>query len=139
MFPVLSQSSWSDRAKAYHDEYRKGLSHAYISAHREYAIGLCNLLRRLPKKTPSSTDVDISSLGVCERFVAREKGTTERGIRIDRVLLGLDMISRQSVCHVWTFRDQLCLNLAYNEAFYDRAEADSFLQAVRNSLLHELR
>ncbi|KAJ5818860.1 hypothetical protein N7474_004451 [Penicillium riverlandense] len=139
MFPVSSKSSWSDRAKAYHDEYRRGLSHAYISAHREYAIGLCNLLRSLPPDTPSSTDVDISSLGVCERFVAREKGTAERGIRIDRISGGLDMINRQSVCHVWTFRDQLCLNLAYNEAFYDRAEGDSFLQIVKNSLLHELR
>jgi hypothetical protein len=139
MFPVSSESSWSDRAKAYHDEYRKGLSHAYISAHREYAIGLCDLLRSLPKNTPSSTDVDISSLGVCERFVAREKGTAERGIRIDRVSGGLDMINRQSVCHVWTFRDQLCLNLVYNEAFYDKAEGDSFLQIVKNSLLHELR
>ncbi|CAI7630146.1 unnamed protein product [Penicillium pancosmium] len=69
MFPVSSDSSWSDRAKAYHDEYRKGLSHAYISAHREYAIGLCNLLLSLPKNAPSSTDVDISSLGVCERWL----------------------------------------------------------------------
>lgn len=139
MFPVSSESSWSDRAKAYHDEYRKGLNHADLSAHREYAIGLCNLLRSLPKNPPSPTDVDISSLGVCERFVAREKGTTERGIRIDRVSGGLDMINRQSMCHVWTFRDQICLNLAYNEAFYDRAEGDSFLQVVKNSLLHELR
>ncbi|KAJ5267269.1 hypothetical protein N7478_010077 [Penicillium angulare] len=139
MFPVSSESSWSDRANAYHTEYRKGLSQSYISAHREYAIGLCNLLRSLAKDTPSSTDVDISSFGVCERFVAREKGTVERGIRIDRISGGLDMINRQSVCHVWTFRDQLCLNLAYNEAFYGRAEADSFLQAVKNSLLHELR
>ncbi|KAJ5623837.1 hypothetical protein N7510_000146 [Penicillium lagena] len=139
MFPVSSESSWLDRAKAYHGEYRKGLSHAYISAHREYAIGLCNLLRSLPKNIPSPTDVDISSLGVCERFVARAKGTAERGIRIDRVSGGLDMINRQSVCHVWTFRDQLCLNLAYNEAFYDRAEGDSFLQIVKASLLHELR
>ncbi|KAF9252612.1 hypothetical protein DTO027I6_3054 [Penicillium roqueforti] len=138
MFPVSSESSWSDRARAYHGEYRKGLSHAYISAHREYAIGLCNLLRSLPKDIPSPTDVDISSLGVCERFVTREKGTAERGIRIDRVSGGLDMINRQCVCHVWTFRDQLCLNLVYNEAFYDRAEGDSFLQTVKNSLLHEL-
>lgn len=139
MFPVSSESSWIDRAKAYHDEYRKGLSHAYMSAHREYAIGLCNLLRNLPKNTPSPTDVNISSLGVCEKFVARIKGTAERGIRIDRVSGGLDMINRQSVCHVWTFRDQLCLNLAFNGAFYDRAEGDAFLLIVKDSLLHELR
>lgn len=139
MFPVSSKSSWLDRAKAYHDEYRKGLSHEYMSAHREYAIGLCNLLRSLPKDASSPTDVDISSLGVCEKLLARQKGTEERGIRIDRVSGGLDMINRQSVCHVWTFRDQLCFNLVYNEAFYDKAEGDSFVQIVKNSLLHELR
>lgn len=83
--------------------------------------------------------MNISSLGVCEKFVARIKGTAERGIRIDRVSGGLDMINRQSVCHVWTFRDQLCLNLAFNGAFYDRAEGDAFLLIVKDSLLHELR
>lgn len=138
MFPVPAGSSWSDRARAYHDEYRKGLSHEYISAHREYAIGLCDLLRSLPQGTPSPTDVDISSLGVCEKFLAREKGTVERGIRIDRVSGGLDMINRQCVCHVWTFRDQICLNLVYNEAFYERAAGESFVQIVRDSLLREL-
>ncbi|KAJ5723241.1 hypothetical protein N7488_001276 [Penicillium malachiteum] len=139
MFPVSSDSCWLDRAKAYHGEYRKGISHAYISAHREYAIGLCNLLRSLPEDMPSPTDVDISSLGLCERLIAREKGTAERGFRIDRISGGLDMMNRQVVCHVWTFRDQLCLNLAFNDAFYSKEESDSFLQIVKDSLLYELK
>ncbi|KAJ6145324.1 hypothetical protein N7470_009219 [Penicillium chermesinum] len=139
MFPVSSESSWAERAKAYHEEYRKGLSHEYLSAHREYAIGLCALLRSLPEDAPSPADVDISSLGVCERLVAREKGTGERKIRVDRISGGLDMISRQRMCHVWTFRDQLCFNLAYNEAFYGRDEGDAFLQIVKESLLEELK
>ncbi|KAJ5735264.1 uncharacterized protein N7483_000389 [Penicillium malachiteum] len=138
MFPVSSESSWLDRAKAYHEEYRKGISDSYISAHLEYATGLCKLLRSLPEDMPSPTDVDISSLGLCEMLTAREKGTAERGIRIDRISGGLDMMNRQVVCHVWTFRDQLCLNLAFNDAFYSNAEGDAFLQIVKDSLLHGL-
>ncbi|KAH8692907.1 hypothetical protein BGW36DRAFT_385475 [Talaromyces proteolyticus] len=138
MVPVPAASSWEERAKIYHTEYRKGLSKEYISAHREYAIGLCKLLRSLPAGAPSPTDVDISSLGVAERLIDREKGTSERGIHIERVSIGLEIVNRQCVCHVWTFRDQLCLNLVYNEAFYEKAAMDGFVKCVRDSLLEEL-
>lgn len=138
MFAVPADSSWEERARKYHEQYHVGLSPKYISAHREYALGLCNLLRSLPQGAPSPTDVDISSVGVVERFMAREKGTVERGIRVDRVSGGLEMVDRQCVCHVWTFRDQMCLNLVYNEAFYGKAEMDAFLEVVRDSLLREL-
>jgi hypothetical protein len=138
MFAVPAESSWDERAKMYHEEYHKGLSPAYISAHREYALGLCNLLRNMPQGAPSPTDVDISSIGVAERLLGREKGTAERGLRVDQVSGGLEMVNRQCVCHVWTFRDQLCLNLVYNEAFYDEADMEAFVKVVRDSLLQEL-
>ncbi|OKL62311.1 hypothetical protein UA08_03035 [Talaromyces atroroseus] len=139
MVAVPATSSWEERARTYHGEYRKGLSKEYISAHREYAIGLCNLLRGLPAAgTPSPTDVDISSLGVVEKYLDREKGSSKRGIRVDRVSQGLEMMNRQGVCHVLTFRDQLCLNLVYNEAFYEMVSMDNFVRAVRDSLLNEL-
>lgn len=137
MVPVPAASSWDERAKFYHTEYRKGLSKEYISAHREYAIGLCKLARSLPAGTPSPTDVDISSLGVVEQFLDREKGTVERGIQVERVSGGLEMMNRQCVCHVWTFRDQLCLNLVYNEAFYTNEIVDGFVKCVSDSLLKE--
>ena len=138
MYAVPASSSWAERAKLYHAEYHKGLSPAYIAAHREYAIGLCNLLRSMPPGAPSPTDVDISSMGVAERLLARQKGTDDRGLRVDRVSGGLEMVNRQCVCHVWTFRDQLCLNLVYNEAFYDRKDMEAFVEVVRDSLLKEL-
>lgn len=138
MFPVSADSSWAERARAYNDEYQKGLNPSFISAHREYAIGLCNLLRSLPAGAPSPTDVDISSMGVIEKYVAREKGTSERGIRIDQVFLGVDMVNRQGYFFLWTFRDQLSLNLVYNEAFYDKETMYSFVETVKESLLREL-
>ncbi|KAL9112051.1 MAG: hypothetical protein Q9227_003671 [Pyrenula ochraceoflavens] len=69
MFAVPAESSWEERAKMYHEQYHKGLSPQYISAHREYAKGLCNLLRSLSEDRQSPTDVDISSMGVLEKFI----------------------------------------------------------------------
>lgn len=138
MFPVSAESSWAERAKAYHDEYRKGLTPEFISAHREYAIGLCNLLRSMPAGLPSPTDVDISSLGIVERMLAREKGTPGRGIRVEQVSGGLEMTNRQCVCHVWTFRNELCLNLVYNEAFYEKETMDVFVRSVKDLLFQGL-
>ncbi|KAL9625280.1 MAG: hypothetical protein Q9160_000682 [Pyrenula sp. 1 TL-2023] len=138
MFAVPADSSWAERALMYHEQYRLGLRPEYVSAHREYALGLCDLLRSLPEGAPSPTDVDISSVGVVERYMGRAKGKAERGIRVDRVWGGLEMVNRQGVCHVWTFRDRLCLNLAYNEAFMERADMDAFLEVVRESLLRGL-
>jgi hypothetical protein len=138
MIPVTASSSWEERAKLYHDEYRKGLSKEFLSAHREYAIGLCDLLRSLPADAPSPTNVDISSVGVIERLLDREKGTAQRGIRVDKLSGGLDMINRQCMCQVWTFRNQLCLNLMYNEAFYEKANMEGLVKFVRDSLIEEL-
>ncbi|EEA20232.1 hypothetical protein TMatcc_000215 [Talaromyces marneffei ATCC 18224] len=138
MFPVLAELSWAERAMAYHAEYRKGLTPEFISAHREYAIGLCNLLQSMPAGPPSPYDVDISSLGVIERLLAREKGTPQRGILVDQVSGGLEMVNRQCVCHVWTFRNELYLNLVYNEAFYEKATMDAFVGSVKDLLLQGL-
>ena len=94
MLAVPAESSWDKRAKTYHEEYHKGLSPEYISAHREYALGLCNLLRNMPQGAPPPTDVDISSMGVAERLMEREKGTAERGLRVDRVSGGLEIVNK---------------------------------------------
>ena len=138
MLAVPATSSWDERARKYHEEYHQGLSSEYVSAHREYASGLCQLLRNMPPDVPSPTDVDISSLGVAERLLGREKGTAERGLTVESLSGGLEMVNRQCICHVWTFRDQLGLNLVYNEAFYDETEMEAFLKAVKDSLLKEL-
>lgn len=71
-------------------------------------------------------------------MLAREKGAPERGIRIDQVSGGLEIGNRRCVCHVWTFRNELCLNLVYNEAFYEKATMDAFVEIVKDLLPQEL-
>ena len=40
----------------------------------------------------------------------------------------------QSVCFVWMFRDQLNLNVVFNEAFHSQEQMKGFLEEVEKSL-----
>ena len=92
---------------------------------------------QLPSDDPPS-DVDISSIGVAESFVAHTKGTADRGIEIESVSLGVELLTRQCCCFVWTFRDQINLNIVYNEAYHDGRDMEKFLETVKAGLLKEL-
>ncbi len=138
MKTVPASASWTDNAKAYNDEYRKGLNKEFIDSHREYALGLCKLIRNIPQPQDPPSDVDISSIGVAESFIERVKGTRDRGVEIQNVSVGVEILTRQCVCFVWTFRDRLNLNLVYNESFHDEKDTALFLQTLKGIMLKEL-
>lgn len=138
MKTVPASASWTDNAKAYNGEYRKGLNKEFIDSHREFALGLCNLIRNMPQPQVPPSDVDISSVGVAESLIERVKGTQDRGVEIQSVSVGVEILTRQCVCFVWTFRDRLNLNLVYNESFHDENDTASFLQKLKEILLKEL-
>ena len=138
MKAVPATASWEENAKAYHEEYVKGLSKEFIQAHRQYALDLGDLIRNMPQGGDPPSDVDISSIGVAEKFVERVKGNPERGLEITSVSVGVETLTRQCVCFVWTFRERLNLNLVYNEAFHTEKDASAFVETVRSVLLKEL-
>ncbi|KAL9616519.1 MAG: hypothetical protein Q9160_008612 [Pyrenula sp. 1 TL-2023] len=137
---VPADSSWDERAKDYHGDYRAGLSQEYVSAHREYAAGLGNLLRNmLPPGDEPPSEMDISSIGVVdEKLVGVEKGTKERGLKIENVSVGVEILTRQCVCFVWTFRGRLAFNVVYNEAFHRKDDMEHAVKIVKKTLLSEL-
>lgn len=138
MRTVPASASWIENAKVYNDDYRKGLNKDFINSHREYALRLCDLIRNMPQPQDPPSDVDISSIGIAESLIERVKGTEHRGLEVQSVSVGVEMLTRQCVCFVWTFRDQINLNLVYNEGFHDEKETDLFLQTVKETLLKEL-
>lgn len=138
MKAVAASASWDDNAKAYNDEYRKGLSKEYIDSHRQYAVGLCDMIRNMPQGGDPPSDVDISSIGIIERLIERFKGTPDRQLDVQSVSLGVEILTRQCVCYVWTFRDQLSLNLMYNQSFHDEQDTAMFLQTLKRIILEEL-
>ena len=108
MKTVPASASWINNAEAYNDEYRKGLSKEYIDSHREYALGICSLIRNMPPQSQDPpSDVDISSIGIAEVLIAQVKGTKDRGVEIQSVSVGVEILTRQFVCFVWSFRDRL--------------------------------
>lgn len=138
MKKIPASASWLQHAQAYNEEYRKGLSKEYLNSHREYAIGLGNLIRNMPQGGDTPSDVDISSIGVAEHLIARTKGTSDRAINIQDVCVGVETLTRQCVCFVWTFRDQLNLNLVYNQSFHDELDTTKFLHIIKKTMLDEL-
>lgn len=138
MKKIPASASWIDHAKTYNEEYRKGLSREYIISHRQYARGLCDLIRNMPQGGDPASDVDISSIGIAESLITRSKGTSEWGVEVESVSVGVETLTRQCVCFVWTFRDQLLLNLIYNQAFHDERDTTEFLQIVKKAILTQL-
>ena len=52
--------------------------------------------------------------------------------------VGAEILNRQCVCFVWTFRNRLKLNLVYNESFHDEKDIALFLQTLQDIMLKEL-
>lgn len=69
------------------------------------------------------SDLDISSLGVIDNLVARDYVSADANC-------GLEMVTRQGVLYVWTFRDQLNLSLVYNEAYLVNLVKSDFFQQL---------
>ncbi|KGO70654.1 hypothetical protein PITC_055450 [Penicillium italicum] len=136
---VNASTTWEENARLFHAEYQKGISSEYLQGHREYASTLVEVIKNLPSPTEPPSDVDISSMGILEKYLQREYGTLERGFGIMNAGVGVEILSRQGVVFVWTFRDQLTLRLVYNEAFHTPEQMTEFLQDLQADLLKELR
>lgn len=135
---VPASASWIEHAIDYREEYSKGLSKDFINSHRSYALCLCTLIGNASQPQELPSDVNISSIGIAERYIKRVKGTQDRGVQIQSVSMGAEILTRQCVCFVWTFRNRLNLNLVYNESFHDEKDAAFFLQTLKDIMLKEL-
>ncbi|KAI0431572.1 hypothetical protein F5Y09DRAFT_304475 [Xylaria sp. FL1042] len=137
---VESRTSWADRVQAYQDEYRKGITWEFLNSHREYAKQLAELIRHPPQEggEPPS-EVDISSIGVAEKLIKRSYGSSsEAGLEVKAVSVGVEILTRQAVAFVWTFRDQLNVSVVYNEAFHSAGQMNRFVKEVKRELLEGL-
>lgn len=65
-------------------------------------------------------------------------GDAERGCEVRAVSIGVEMLTRQGACFVWTFRGQLNLSIIYNESFHSVGRMEEFADKVKGVLLREL-
>ncbi|KAI0886791.1 uncharacterized protein GGS22DRAFT_199148 [Annulohypoxylon maeteangense] len=145
---VEARDGWGGWVREFGEEYRGGVTRGFLDAHREYAVQLGELLRGLGGKEGAGeegeggvrmpSDVDISSIGVAEKLVKRFYGSEEAGFEVRAVGVGVEILSRQGVTFVWTFRDQLNLSVVYNEAFHSAEQMNLFVNTVKSQLLKGL-
>jgi hypothetical protein len=114
MEKVDTGKTWLDHARHYNSIYNKGVSRDYLDAHRVCASALGNMLRHLPPNLPIQSDVDISSIGIAESLIKRSYSSGDFVVDVVAMSVGVEILTRQAVCFVWTFRDQLNFNLVYN-------------------------
>ncbi|KAJ6024595.1 hypothetical protein N7540_005392 [Penicillium herquei] len=138
MIRADASATWEDNACMYQAEYGKAISKEYVQAHREYASTLVELIKNLPTPTEPPSDIDISSLGIMEKYLKPEYGTPECGFSIMHTSIGVEMLSRQGNVYVWAFRGQLTLRLVYNEAYHTPEQMTEFLKEVKEELLKQL-
>lgn len=134
MHSMPAGTSFIDCAKGVNNFYRQGLDSDFLEAHRQYALNLQDLIRSTPPDGPQPSDVDISSVGIVDDIVKPTHGNLE----ITRVSVGVEVLTRQMVCFVWTFRGQLSMNLVYNGAFYDAGVPVKFVEKLKDILVKEL-
>ncbi|KAI1282969.1 hypothetical protein F5Y07DRAFT_351478 [Xylaria sp. FL0933] len=136
---VESHMSWAERLQAYQDEYRKGITREFLDAHREYAMQLAELIRNPPPQgggEPPPSEVDISSIGIAEKLIRRSYGSDPGPeLEVKAVSVGVEILTRQAVAFVWTFREQLNVSAVYNEAFHPVDQMNRFLGEVKRELL----
>jgi hypothetical protein len=55
---------------------------------------LIEVIKNLPTPIEPPSDIDISSMGIIEKYLEREYGTPERGFGITHAGVGVEMLSR---------------------------------------------
>lgn len=101
-----------------------------------YVRKVCALFTEpAPPATVPPTEPALNSLGIVDQFLDGKHGD---GVEVLDFWIGVEMITRQFMCYVWTWREQMRLSVCYNQAFYDTAFVEEFLTTVKNTLVEGL-
>ena len=139
MFRVPASQSWLANAMQYEEEYNAGVTTDFLRSRRQYAIEVLDILQKAvpPPDTPQS-EVDISSVGDAEALVSSRRMYDETVLEVQDVSIGVETLTRQTYCFLWTFRGSLELNLVYNEAYYEPDRAAKMVRRLGDVLMTEL-
>ncbi|PVH94019.1 hypothetical protein DM02DRAFT_466179, partial [Periconia macrospinosa] len=96
-----------------------------------------------PPSTPAlpPSNITISSLGIIDKYVAGEYGQGTEGTPLVRVRdyhFGIEMMTRQMVTYVGTFRGRLQVSISYNEGYYDEDVPKDILRRIKEALAEGL-
>ena len=140
MLKVPASQSWAENAKRYNDEYQHGVTREFLLARRQYALKVQELMRKHEVAAISlpPSEVDISSVGDAELLVSTTHRRGDGALEVLDVSIGVETLTRQMYCFVWTFRNQIEFNLVFNEAYYDTVFPAELLAKLKKVLEEEL-
>ncbi|KAK3167990.1 hypothetical protein OEA41_004436 [Lepraria neglecta] len=85
---------------------------------------------------PPPSGITISSLGVVDNYLTGEYGGQDgaAAVRVREYHFGIDMMTRQMIMYVGTFRGRLQLSISYNSGYYDPDVPLDVLRRVKGEL-----
>jgi hypothetical protein len=95
------------------------------------------LLSELPLDSPIKRSPGLSSVGLIERFLEREYSFGDshgEKIDIESMWIAVDNIGQLPTFHIFTFRDEMTLQVCFNESYYE----DDFIMEVIEMVKGEL-
>jgi hypothetical protein len=135
MSRVPASQSWLENAKHYEKEYTTGVSNDFLRCRRQYAIEVLAILQKgPPAPNPPPSEVDISSVGDAEALVSLRHANGETVLEVQDVSIGVETLTRQMYCFVWTFRGHLELQLVYNESYYEAERVEKMVRSLADIL-----
>jgi len=139
MFRVPASQTWLENAAQYEEKYNAGITMDFLKSRRQYAIEVLSILQKgVPAPDPPQSEVDISSVGDAEALVSSQHSHDGTVLEVLDVSIGVETLTRQTYCFLWTFCGRLELNLVYNEAYYEPDRAAQMVQRLGEILMTEL-
>ena len=87
-----------------------------------------------PVDRPAPSEPMLSSVGIVDGYLKPVYGDIE----VKDFWVGVEMMTPQMTCYLWTWQKKMTLSAFYNEMFYDKGFVQGFLKLVINVLLTEL-
>lgn len=138
IFSLPANGAWLEFANRLTNEYRGSYDDELFRLHRVYYRQLVEDIMQ-GGGSARAADVDISSIGLIENSVCREYGDEYDVVQVLEVTVSVNTCSRQAGVFVSTFRDCLNMYMSYNEAYHTKEDMESFLKAIKENLVAELR
>ncbi|EAW07076.1 uncharacterized protein ACLA_087830 [Aspergillus clavatus NRRL 1] len=136
---VPPSQSWSQYAKQYDAEYRRGATAELLSSRRHYSRVMKALLQKGPSPNPPPSGLDISYIPDAAALVASVHTNPLGKMEISSIGIRVEVVSRHMYVFGWVFNGRLELHLVYNESFYHRDMAENTVAHVQKNLFSNLR
>ncbi|KAL4789740.1 hypothetical protein BDV19DRAFT_373701 [Aspergillus venezuelensis] len=129
-------ASYSELAQALDHHYKTAINDEALRVHDAFTRTLAAAVRTPEyQNAPIPADATISSLGIIEKYLQPEYGST---VRINDFRMGCDIILGMNTLHFWTFRNQMHLGYSFNDAYEEPVNVKAYLEEIEKILREEL-